>query len=121
MAGFAYESLVRSFVSAAVGMPDSNALESIERPHEVFWAGLFAVVLTAALVWWFVPGWGLLGAAYGFLAGNVVGATGLWVAFLASVQRHLPEAHPKTHPGADPMTMGLDSISTPVTGRSPVA
>ena len=75
--------------------PASNALESIERPQEVFWAGLFAVVLTAALVWWLVAGWGLLGAAYGFLAGNVAGAAGLWVAFLASVQRHGPEAHPK--------------------------
>lgn len=76
----------------------------------------FAAVLTAALVWWLVAGWGLLGAAYGFLAGNVACAAGLWVAFLASFQRHRPDAHPKTHPEADPMTMGLDSISTPVTG-----
>jgi hypothetical protein len=27
--------------------------------------------------------WGLFGAACGFLAGNVVGVSGLWIAFLA--------------------------------------
>jgi len=89
--------LALALLASAVGMPASNALESIERPREVFWAGLFAAVLTAALVWSLVAGWGLLGAAYGFLAGNVAGAAGLWVAFLASVQRHGPEAHPQTH------------------------
>jgi O-antigen/teichoic acid export membrane protein len=112
--GHALTVLALALLASAVGLPASNALGSIERPREIFWAGLFAAVLTAALVWWLMAGWGLLGAAYGYLAGNVAGAAGLWVAFLALVPRRGPEADPETHPEADPMTMGSVSISAPV-------
>jgi O-antigen/teichoic acid export membrane protein len=109
--------LALALLGTAVGLPASNALGSIERPREVFWVGLFAAVLTAALVWWLVAGWGLLGAAYGYLAGNVAGAVGLWMTFLALVPRDGSGADLKTNPEADPITMDSDSNSASVTRK----
>jgi O-antigen/teichoic acid export membrane protein len=79
--------LALALLATSVGMPASSALASIERPRANFWAGLFAAIVTVCLVWWLVVGWGLLGAAYGFLAGNVAGTVGRWVAFLALASR----------------------------------
>ena len=60
--------LVLAMLAGGVGMPAFNALASVERARESFWIGAFGGILTVALVWCLVPGWGLLGAAYGFLA-----------------------------------------------------
>ena len=76
--------------------------------------GAFGGILTVALVWCLVPRWGLLGAACGFLAGTAIRAAGRWVAFLALVPRHGPEADPRTLPDACPRTIGSDSISAPL-------
>jgi len=79
--------LALALLASAVGFPASNALASMERPSAIVWVGLITALLTIVLVWWLIVGWGLLGAAYGFLAGNVAGAVGRWVAFLALVPR----------------------------------
>jgi O-antigen/teichoic acid export membrane protein len=83
--------LALALLASTVGMPASNALASMERPRAIVWVGLIAALLTVVLVWWLVVGWGLLGAAYGFLAGNVAGSIGRWAAFLALVPPHESE------------------------------
>jgi O-antigen/teichoic acid export membrane protein len=106
--------LVLAMLAGGVGMPAFNALASVERARESFWIGAFGGILTVALVWCLVPRWGLLGAACGFLAGTAIRAAGRWVAFLALVPRHGPEADPRTLPDAGPRTIGSDSISAPL-------
>jgi O-antigen/teichoic acid export membrane protein len=73
--------LAVAMLAAALGMPASNALAAIERPDVIFHVGLVAVVLSVALVPCLVAGWDVTGAAYGFLAGNVAGSVGRWLAF----------------------------------------
>jgi O-antigen/teichoic acid export membrane protein len=75
-----------TFVSA-IGMPASNALAAMERPRAIVAVSALAAAVTVGLVWWLMTGWGLSGAAYGVLAGNVVGSVGLWVGFRALVRR----------------------------------
>jgi O-antigen/teichoic acid export membrane protein len=79
--------LALAMLASAVGMPASNALASMEQPKAIAWVGLFSASLTVGLVWWLVVAWGLLGAACGFLAGNLAGAVGRWVTFLVLVGR----------------------------------
>jgi O-antigen/teichoic acid export membrane protein len=79
--------LALALLAAAVGMPASNALASMERPHAIVWTGAIGAAVTAVLVWYLMPEWGLLGAAYGALAGNIAGAVGRWITFLALVSR----------------------------------
>jgi O-antigen/teichoic acid export membrane protein len=105
--------LVLAMLVGGMGMPAFNALASVERARESFWIGAVGGILTVALVWCLVPRWGLLGAASGFLAGTTIRAAGRWVAFVALVPRHGPEADPKTLPDPDPRTIGTGSISAP--------
>jgi serine/threonine-protein kinase RIO1 len=79
---------------AAVGSTASNALASMERPRAIVWAALAGAVLTIVLVWFLTLAWGLVGAAYGFLAGNAVGALARWLAFLLVVSRCARERRP---------------------------
>ena len=80
--------LALAMLAAAAGMPASNALASMERPRAIVAVGAMGALVTMLLVWSLLTKWGLLGAAYGFLAGNVFGSVGRWVAFLALVPRH---------------------------------
>jgi O-antigen/teichoic acid export membrane protein len=93
---------VALFASAA-GTPASNALASLERARAIVWAGAIGAVITGLLVWLLIAKWGLVGAAYGFLAGNIAGSVGRWVAFLTLV--------PRCNPKPDPMQIGSDSNS----------
>ncbi len=68
---------------AAVGFPASNALASMERPRPVAAVTGAAAVLSVVFVWWFMREWGLLGAACGLLAANLVWTAGRWIAFFA--------------------------------------
>ena len=79
--------LAAAMLASAVGMPASNALASMERPRAIVVIGIMTVVITVPLVGWLMTEWGLLGAACGLLAGNVIGACGRWMAFLALVPR----------------------------------
>ncbi len=68
-------------LGSAVGMPASNALASMEHPHAIFWGGLcgatVSVVFSSSLAYRF----GIVGAAYGSMAGHIAGMVGRWVAF----------------------------------------
>src|SRR5215211_1285744 len=87
-----------AMLASAIGMPASNALQSMQRPQAIFWASLIGAVLTVVLVWSLMSKWGLLGAAYGFLLGNVAGTVGRWVAF----QRLIPRCGSQASSAADP-------------------
>lgn len=105
--------LVLATLAGGMGMPAFNALASVDRARESFWIGAFGGILTVVLVWCLVPRWGLLGAASGFLAGTTIRAGGRWVAFLALVPQHGPEADPRTLPDAVPRTISSDPIPAP--------
>ena len=85
--GHAVAVLALAMLAAALGMPPSNGLAAVERPDVIFKVGLFSVVLSVVLIPFLVAGWGVTGAAYGFLAGNVAGSAGRWLAFSAIVRR----------------------------------
>jgi O-antigen/teichoic acid export membrane protein len=78
--------LVLAVLMSALGMPAANGLAAIERPDLSFKVGVLVVVLSVLLVPWLVAAWGLTGAAYGFLAGHLLGAGGRWLAFLARLR-----------------------------------
>jgi O-antigen/teichoic acid export membrane protein len=78
--------------AVAVGMPASNALATMERPRATVAVGITTSVMTIGLVWWLMTGWGLPGAAYGLLIGNVSGALGRWAAFSALVPHAFDDA-----------------------------
>jgi len=79
--GHAVAVLALAMLATALGMPASNGLAAAERPDVVFKVSLIAVAVSVVLVPALVAAWGLVGAAYGFLAGNVAGSVGRWLAF----------------------------------------
>ena len=87
--GYGYTIAVLSFatLASAIGMPASNALASMECPRTIVAVGAVGATLTVVLVWWLMTQWGLSGAAYGLLSGNIASSVGLWAGFLALVPR----------------------------------
>jgi O-antigen/teichoic acid export membrane protein len=82
--------LAVAMMAAAAGAPASNALASMERPQAIVLATSVGTAVTLAAVWILSVEWGLLGAAYGFLAGSIAGAAARWAAFLAVLARPDP-------------------------------
>jgi O-antigen/teichoic acid export membrane protein len=83
-------------LASALGMPATFSMQSMERPQAIVLASSVGAVFTVVLVWSLMIEWGLLGAAYGFLAGNIAGTMGRWIAFLALVPRCGAQTDPKT-------------------------
>jgi O-antigen/teichoic acid export membrane protein len=79
--------LTLSMLMIALGMPPSNGLMAAERPDVVCKVSLIVLGVSLVLVPGLVVWWGLAGAAYGFLAGNVAGSVWRWVLFLVLVPR----------------------------------
>jgi O-antigen/teichoic acid export membrane protein len=73
-------------LATAIGIPAANALACLERPRALFWASL--VGAAANLLWGasLISRWGVLGGAYGFLAGSMVGMIARWAVFLVPAQ-----------------------------------
>ncbi len=67
---------------ASVGAPASIALAAVGQARRVAGVTALAAVLNFVLIAALLPGWGLLGAAYGVLAAETVGSIGRWLAFL---------------------------------------
>jgi O-antigen/teichoic acid export membrane protein len=84
--------LAGALLASSLGMPATNALASMERTREIFWTVSGAAVLTTLLVWHLTSAWGLIGAAYGFLLGNVFGAAVRWTAFSFVILARVPRA-----------------------------
>jgi O-antigen/teichoic acid export membrane protein len=79
--------LAIAMMITATGAPASNALASMERPQAIVLATSVGTAVTVVAVWILSIECGLVGAAYGFLAGNVTGAAARWIAFLAVLAR----------------------------------
>jgi O-antigen/teichoic acid export membrane protein len=73
--------LAAALLASSLGMPATNALASMERAREFFWTVSFTAVLMTLFVWRLTSAWGLTGAAYGFLLGNMIGAAVRWTTF----------------------------------------
>lgn len=71
----------------AAGLPASNALAAMERLRPIVAIQFFAAVVTAVLVFSLMGPWGLLGAAYGVMAGNAINCVGRWAVFIALVPK----------------------------------
>ena len=70
--------LALSIMAAATGMPASNALAVMQRPRAIVVVGIAGAVTTVSLTYLLLLEWGLIGAAWGFLLGNVLGLCGRW-------------------------------------------
>jgi O-antigen/teichoic acid export membrane protein/tRNA A-37 threonylcarbamoyl transferase component Bud32 len=79
--------LALAVLAGAAGAPASNALASIERPQAIVLATSVGTVVTVAAICILSIEQGLLGAAYGMLAGSAAGAAARWVAFLTVLAR----------------------------------
>jgi O-antigen/teichoic acid export membrane protein len=112
--------LALAMLAAALGMPVSNGLAAIERPDVIFKVGLVAVVLSVVLVPFLVVGWGVTGAAYGFLAGHVAGSAGRWLAFAAIVRRSRAQPCLKPEPFAVNETTPPPGTGSKEAGRASV-
>jgi len=74
--------LALALLATSVGMPASSALASMERPRAIVVVGGLGAAVTVFLVALLMAEWGLIGAAYGYLAGSAIAAAGRWLAFL---------------------------------------
>ena len=77
--------------ATALGGPASFSLATMERPRAIVVVGVIGAVLSVGLVAFSMMTWGLLGAAFGLLAGNIFGTIGRWIAFMT----HIPEQQDK--------------------------
>jgi O-antigen/teichoic acid export membrane protein len=77
--------LALASLMASVGVPAGLALASTERVRAYAAVTGANALLNVVLVWWLMSEWGLVGAAYGVLAGEAVGSVARWLAFLALV------------------------------------
>jgi O-antigen/teichoic acid export membrane protein len=82
--------------SGYLGTAASIALATMKRPRAIIMVTTIEAVLTVALVWVLMIEWGLLGAAYGLLVGNLTGAVGRWIAFYVVVPK-VCDAPPAEH------------------------
>lgn len=82
--------LALAVMAGAAGAPASNALASMERPRAIVLATSVGTVVSIAVIWTLSLKWGLLGAAYGMLAGNAAGSLSRWTAFLIVLDRPHP-------------------------------
>jgi O-antigen/teichoic acid export membrane protein len=104
--------LALAVLAGALGMPAANALATIERPYAIFFASLIAMVVTVVLVWVLILKWGLVGAAWGFLAGNAVRTLARWAAFLRLVRQIDAQATPHVVAAPAPALSGSSEYRT---------
>jgi O-antigen/teichoic acid export membrane protein len=73
--------------AGAAGWPASIALATMERPRAIVAVSTVGAAVAVIFVWVLMTQWGLTGAAYGLLVGNVTGAVGSWAAFSLLLRR----------------------------------
>lgn len=94
--GYGNITVVLAFATlvAAVGLPPLYALTSMEKPRSVLIVNSVGALLTVVLVSTLTMTFGVLGAAYGWLIGNVVVTGGLWRRLLFSISKSDNVANP---------------------------
>ena len=86
--------LALAMFANALGLPASNALTAVERADVGFKVGVVTVVISVLLCPILVAWWGVTGAAYGFLIGNVFATAGRWLVFAVVVGKRGTPTHP---------------------------
>lgn len=99
---------------AAISRPASGALASMERPQAIFWTGLAGTSLTFVGTWYLMSKCGILGGAYGLLAGNMTGSAGRWIAFLVLVRQFNSGEGPSAAGSGQLPPMDRSKDATPV-------
>lgn len=82
--------LALASLAASVGAPASIALAAAGLARRVAGITALTAILYLALIATLLPGWGLLGAAYGMLAAEAIGSAGRWLAFLLAGSANAP-------------------------------
>lgn len=77
--------------ATALGGPASFALATMERPRAIVIVGVIGALLSIGLVAFSMMKWGLLGAVFGLLIGNIFNTIGRWIAFIT----HIPQQQDK--------------------------
>jgi O-antigen/teichoic acid export membrane protein len=77
--------LALAMFAAALATPASFGLATMGRPRAIVVVTTIGAALSVFLIWLLLAKWGLLGAAYGLLAANVVATAGRWAAFFALI------------------------------------
>ncbi len=85
--GYTLTVLALVMFSSALGMPASIALGTLKRPRAIVTTGIVGAVLTVVFVWLLMNKWGLLGAAFGSLAGATTVSIVRWVMFRLRVPK----------------------------------
>ena len=78
--GHALVVLSLAMLALAVSFPAVSALATMQRPRAILVTAVIASVSTLVLVAVLMTRWGVTGAAYGYLAGNLILAVGRWAA-----------------------------------------
>ncbi|HMK90537.1 MAG TPA: hypothetical protein VK446_13015 [Methylocystis sp.] len=73
--------LTFALLAAVVGAPAANALAAMQRPNAIFGASVAGAATTILLVSTLILKFGLIGAAWGWLAGNLAGSVARWIVF----------------------------------------
>jgi O-antigen/teichoic acid export membrane protein len=69
-------------LASALGVPASIALASADRAHAVAFITVVTAILNFGLILFFMPRWGLLGAACASVAAETLGSLGKWGALV---------------------------------------
>lgn len=77
--------------ATALGAPASFGLATMERPRAIVFVGVTGAALSVGLVAISMAQWGLVGAAFGLLIGNIISTVGRWIAFII----HIPQQRDK--------------------------
>jgi O-antigen/teichoic acid export membrane protein len=73
--------LAAAIVPGAIGLSADHGLRSLGRPDRAFRSALAGLSVTVTMAAILLPWWGLIGGAWGFLAGSLTGMTARWKAF----------------------------------------
>ncbi len=98
--------LALASLAGSVGVPASLALAAAGHARRVASITALTAALHIVLIAVLLPGWGLLGAAYGMLVAEAIGSAGRWMAFLMFAARNAPTeaalapGQPQTSPGS---------------------
>jgi O-antigen/teichoic acid export membrane protein len=76
--------------AGSVGVPASLAIAAAGHARRVAGITALTAALHIVLIAVLLPGWGLLGAAYGMLVAEVIGGAGRWIAFLLLAAKIAP-------------------------------
>ncbi len=72
---------------SAIGVPAANGLTATEKPRGILWASVCGIAVTGGFGLLLVANYGVAGAAYAVLTGNLVGTAGRWIALLRISRR----------------------------------